>query len=65
VRDQFYTDREAADMLIAEGHAIGPVTDEIVSLVRGGLLLDQPPDESLLTADELDLLRTRLCEQGR
>jgi hypothetical protein len=52
-------------MLIAEGHAIGPVTDEIVSLVRGGLLLDQPPDESLLTADELDLLRTRLCEQGR
>ena len=64
MRHEIYTDREAADLLVAEGHAIGRVTDEIGSLVRSGLLLDQPPDESLLTEDEVDLLRTRLCVQG-
>jgi hypothetical protein len=65
VRHEIYTDREAVDLLVAEGHAVGRVADEIGSLVRGGLLLDQPPDESLLTEDEVDLLRTRLCVQGQ
>ena len=64
MRHRIYTDREAADILLTEGHAARHVTQEIAVLVRTGLVLDQPPDEALLTDDELDLLRLRLCEQG-
>jgi hypothetical protein len=61
---QIYTDREAVDVLLAEGHVAGYVTKELDVLVRSGLVLSQPPDEWLLTDDELDLLRQRLREQG-
>jgi|tagenome__1003787_1003787.scaffolds.fasta_scaffold16901721_1 hypothetical protein len=64
MRHDIYTDREAADILVEEGHAVGHVRAEMRELVRAGLLLDQPPSESLLTEDEVDLLRMRLCEQG-
>ena len=61
---QIYTDREAADVLLAEGHVAGYVARELDVLVRRGLVLSQPPDEWLLTDEELDLLRLRLREQG-
>jgi hypothetical protein len=64
VRHQIYTDREAADILVNEGHTVGHVGEEMSLLIRTGLMLDQPIDESLLTDDELDLLRLRLREHG-
>ena len=62
---RIYTDREAMDVLLVEGHVAGDVTEELNALVRSGLVLSQPPDMWLLTDDELDLLRLRLCEQGQ
>jgi len=64
VYHQIYTDREAVDILVTEGHIAGDVAEELNALVRSGLVLSQPPDEWLLTDDELDLLRLRLREQG-
>jgi hypothetical protein len=64
VRHQIYTDREAADILVNEGHTAGHVGEEMTLLIRTGLTLDQPIDESLLTDDELALLRLRLREHG-
>ena len=59
-----YTDREAVDILTGEGHRADDVTAELTVLLRAGLVLSQPPDEWLLTDDEVDLLRGRLCQQG-
>ena len=59
-----YTDREAVDRLVTEGHVPGDVTQELNALVASGLALTQPPDGWLLTDDELADLRMRLCEQG-
>jgi hypothetical protein len=64
VTHQIYTDREAADILVTEGHVAGDVAQELGILVRSGLVLSQPPDGWLLTDDELNLLRLRLQEQG-
>ena len=61
---QIYTDRQAVDILLAEGHGAGDVAQEMDILLRAGLVLSQPPDTWLLTDDEVDLLRRRLREQG-
>jgi hypothetical protein len=61
---RIYSDREAVDVLVAEGHIVGDVRQELGSLVASGLVLSQPPDEWLLTDEELALLRQRLQEQG-
>jgi hypothetical protein len=62
---QIYTDREAVDILVGEGHVAHDIAHELDGLVRTGLVLSQPPDDTwLLTDDELGLLRLRLCEQG-
>ena len=62
--NQIYTDREAMDLLLIEGHRPGDVTQELNALVASGLALSQPPDGWLLTDGELSLLRERLQEQG-
>ena len=59
-----YTDREATDLLLTEGHVARDVSQELNALVASGLALSQPPDGWLLTDDELNLLRERLQEQG-
>lgn len=61
---QIFTDRQAIDILLDEGHGACDVTQELDTLVRSGLVLSQPPDAWLLTDEELDLLRLRLREQG-
>jgi hypothetical protein len=62
---RIYTDREAMDVLLVEGHVADVVAEELNALIRSGLVLSQPPDMWLLTDDELDLMRLRLCEQGQ
>jgi hypothetical protein len=64
VSHQIYTDHEAVDILLTEGHGADDVSEELNALARSGLMLSQPPDMWLLTDEELVLLRLRLCEQG-
>jgi len=61
---EIYTDRQAVDILLTEGHGAGDIAQELDILLRAGLVLSQPPDTWLLTEDEVDLMRLRLCEQG-
>ena len=61
---EIYTDRQAVDILLTEGHGARDIAEELDTLLRAGLLLSQPPDTWLLTDEEVDLLRLRLCEQG-
>lgn len=61
---RIYSDDEAVDTLVLEGHVAADVTEQLTLLVRSGLVLSQPQGELLLTDDELDLLRLRLREQG-
>lgn len=61
---QIYTDGQAIDILLDEGHAVVDVREELDTLVRAGLVLSQPHDMWLLIDEELDLLRLRLREQG-
>jgi hypothetical protein len=39
---QIYTDRQAVDILLTEGHGARDIAQELDTLLRAGLLLSQP-----------------------
>lgn len=52
---------DALIALVNEGYDRADVVAVIDSLINAGLELDQPDDATMLTAGELDLVRTQLA----
>lgn len=52
---------DALITLVNEGYDRADVVAVIDSLINAGLELDQPDDATMLTAGELDLVRTQLA----